>query len=119
MQNAFIDFSTKIKPNGCLIIKENINRINDFKVKDTCTYNINNSTANISVQNITINNGAYVFDVVNKYWHINNIVLNMGGLHNIENAIAAIGVAKYLNIDDNKIIEAVASFAGVKEGLSM
>jgi len=38
----------------------------------------------------------------------------MGGLHNIENAVAAISVAKYLGIDDEKIKAAVADFKGVK-----
>ena len=38
----------------------------------------------------------------------------MGGLHNIENCIAAITVAKYLNIDDEKIKAAVADFKGVR-----
>jgi len=38
----------------------------------------------------------------------------MGGQHNIENAIAAIAVAAYLDIDEDKIKKAVASFAGVK-----
>ena len=61
-----------------------------------------------------IKNGAYEFDVVNNYWTLRNVVLNMGGLHNIENVIAAIGVAKYLKIEDDKIKLAVASFAGVK-----
>jgi UDP-N-acetylmuramate--alanine ligase len=38
----------------------------------------------------------------------------MGGPHNIENMIAAIGVAKYLQINDEKIKAAVSSFKGVK-----
>ena len=42
------------------------------------------------------------------------MVLNMGGLHNIENMIAAISVAHYLEVDNDKIREAVADFRGVK-----
>jgi UDP-N-acetylmuramate--alanine ligase len=38
----------------------------------------------------------------------------MGGLHNIENCIVAISVAKYLKIEDEKIRLAVADFKGVK-----
>lgn len=38
----------------------------------------------------------------------------MGGMHNIENMIAAITVASSLNIDKDKIKKAVASFKGVK-----
>ena len=114
MEDAFIEFSTKIKSNGCLIIKHGLKRGDDFKINDTCTYSLNDKDANIHVENLQINNGAYEFDVVNNYWTIKDVVLNMGGLHNIENVIAAIGVAKYLKIDDEKIKLAVASFSGVK-----
>jgi UDP-N-acetylmuramate--alanine ligase len=38
----------------------------------------------------------------------------MGGLHNIENSIAAISVAKQLGIDGEKIKTAVQQFRGVK-----
>ena len=114
MEDAFIEFSTKIKSNGCLILKHGLKRTNDFKINDTCTYSLNDKDANIHVENLQIKNGAYEFDVVNNYWTLRNVVLNMGGLHNIENVIAAIGVAKYLKIEDDKIKLAVASFAGVK-----
>ncbi len=114
MQDAFVEFTTKIKPNGCLIIKHGLKRMKDFKVKDLCTYSFSDKNANIHIDNLEINNGAYQFDVVNNFWTIKDVVLNMGGLHNIENVIAAIGVAKYLKIEDDKIKIAVRSFAGVK-----
>ncbi len=114
MEDAFIEFSTKIKNNGCLIIKHGLKRVADFKIADTCTYSYNDTAANIHVENLKIKNGAYEFDVVNNFWTLKNVVLNMGGMHNIENVIAAIGVAKYLKIEDDKIKSAVASFAGVK-----
>ena len=114
MEDAFIKFSTKIKSNGCLIIKHGLKRGDDFKINDTCTYSLNDKDANIYVENLQIKNGAYEFDVVNNYWTIKDVVLDMGGLHNIENVIAAIGVAKYLKIDDEKIKLAVSSFTGVK-----
>jgi UDP-N-acetylmuramate--alanine ligase len=114
MQDAFVEFTSKIKPNGCLIVKHGLKRINDFKVKDICTYSFSDKNANIHIDNVEIKNGAYQFDVVNNFWVVKDVVLNMGGLHNIENVIAAIGVAKYLKIDDDKIKAAVSSFAGVK-----
>ncbi|HRN57724.1 MAG TPA: cyanophycin synthetase, partial [Agriterribacter sp.] len=45
---------------------------------------------------------------------LQEVVLNMGGLHNIENAVAAIAIAKQLHIEDEKIKAAVADFKGVK-----
>ena len=114
MEQAFIDFAAQIKPGGCLILKHGLKRSKDFKSKDVCTYSITDSIANIYITNLIVKNGAYQFDVINNYWMVQNVTLNMGGLHNIENAIAAIGVAKYLKIDEDKIKSAVASFAGVK-----
>ena len=49
-----------------------------------------------------------------KEKRIENVRLNIGGMHNVENAIAAITVASSLNIDDEKIKAAVADFKGVK-----
>ena len=114
VEQAFIDFSTKIKPGGCLLLKHGLKRNDDFKIEDTCTYSVEDKNANIHISNLRIEHGAYKFDVINNYWTINNVELNMGGRHNIENAIAAIGVAKYLKIDDDKIKAAVSSFNGVK-----
>lgn len=114
VEQAFIDFSSKIKPGGCLILKHGLKRHHDFKIHDTCTYSVTDEQANIYITNVKMEDGAYRFSVVNNYWHIDNVVLNMGGLHNVENIIAAIGVAKYLAIDDDKIKAAVASFKGVK-----
>ncbi len=114
VEQAFIDFSEKIKPGGSLVIKYGIKRITDFKVEDTSTYSITDGKAKIHINNLSINNGAYRFNVINDFWAVNNVELNMGGRHNIENAVASIGVAKYLKIDDNKIKKAVKSFKGVK-----
>ncbi len=114
VENAFIEFSTKIKEGGCLLLKHGLKRSNDFNVKDTCTYSATDANANIHVQNLTMHKGSYTFDVVNNYWTINDVTLNMGGLHNVENIIAAIGVAKYLKISDDKIKEAVSEYKGVK-----
>lgn len=43
-----------------------------------------------------------------------DLVLNMGGLHNVENSVVAIAVALYLEIDPALIRRAVAGFRGVK-----
>jgi UDP-N-acetylmuramate--alanine ligase len=114
VEQAFIDFSAKVKPGGCLILKHGLKRHNEFTVADTCTYSVTDTAANIHVQNLKMAGGGYTFDVINNYWTIKEVHLPMGGLHNVENVIAAIGVAKYLKIEDEKIKAAVSSFKGVK-----
>ena len=63
---------------------------------------------------ILIKDGSYRFRVVSGSWTLDNVVLNMGGLHNVENATAAIAVAHQLEIDDDRIRAAVNAFRGVK-----
>jgi len=112
VENAFVQFSQKVKAGGCLVTKYGLSRANDLHT--TYTYSIDNSSAAVSIQNLKVIQGSYQFDVIHSNWQLTNVVLHMGGLHNIENAIAAITVAKHLHIDDTKIKAAIASFKGVK-----
>ena len=112
--NAFIQFSVKIKAGGLLISKYGLSRTAEFKVSNHLTYSYNDDRASVYAKDIKVVNGSYLFDVVFNGETMSDITLNMGGLHNIENAVAAIGVAKYLNISDEKIKAAVADFKGVK-----
>ena len=70
--------------------------------------------ADVYSENIKMNNGSYCFDVQCKDCSLKNVVLNMGGMHNVENAIVAIATVKHLDIGEEKILSAVASFRGVK-----
>lgn len=64
--------------------------------------------------NIRLQEGGYCFDVQLDNAVMENVVLNMGGGHNIENITAAIAVAHALQIDSTFIKAAVAAYAGVK-----
>ena len=114
MQDAFIEFTHKIKPGGLLIHKQELARSKEFKVRKTWTYSAGNYNADCFAQNVTIKNGAYNFDVVVNNQVITGVTLNMGGRHNIENTVAAIAIARYLDIEEKKIKSAVSSFQGVK-----
>lgn len=114
VENAFVQFSQKIKEGGCLILKHGLHISERFTNPDICTYSVSDKKANIHIDNLKVINGTYHFDVINNYWTIKDVKLSMGGLHNIENALAAMGVAKYLKIDDDKIKAALANFRGIK-----
>ena len=114
MEEAFIDFSARIKPGGLLLSKYGLKRGNDLKGDKHLTYHIEDKNADVFAENIKMNNGSYCFDVKHNNWNLKSVTLNMGGMHNIENVLAAITVAHYLQIEDNKILSAVASFKGVK-----
>ena len=114
VENAFIQFSQKIKAGGCLVSKYGLKRGSELKVDHHFMYSFEDVRADVYARNMQVKQGSYLFDVVAENWSLKNVLLHMGGLHNIENAIAAITVAKYLKIDDSKIISAIENFKGVK-----
>jgi UDP-N-acetylmuramate--alanine ligase len=116
VEQAFIDFSAKVKKGGWLISKYGLPRSADLISAMHITYHASNNKASVYASNITMINGIYQFDVCtnNKSWQINNVVLNMGGMHNVENVVAAITVAHHAGIGHDKIKAAVADFKGVK-----
>ena len=111
---AFGQYTDKIKPNGVLIQKYGtvfpVNSLN----KKVFTYSYNEPKASFHTTNLKVVDGSYHFDIVHPKGIMQNVVLNMGGLHNVENATAAIAIALQLGIEDEKIKAAVASFKGVK-----
>jgi UDP-N-acetylmuramate--alanine ligase len=113
VEEAFIQFTQKVKPGGCLVVKKGLSKESSLQASHLYTYSYNNTSADVFAKDLEVINGSYRFNVQGKNWAINTLVLNMGGLHNIENALAAITVAKHLQIDDEKIIAAVADFKGV------
>jgi len=114
MEKAFIDFSGMIKEGGLLISKFGLKRTMDLRGSRHLTYSAQNNNADAYAENIKMMNGSYEFDVIIKERQIENVRLNIGGMHNVENAIAAIAVTSSLNISEAKIKAAVADFRGVK-----
>jgi UDP-N-acetylmuramate--alanine ligase len=111
---AFGQFTDKIKSGGLLIQKMGTEFPVNDNGKTVHTYGFNMDKATYHTANLKVVDGAYHFDLVHNAGIIKNVVLNMGGLHNVENTTAAIAIALRLGIADDKIINAVAAFKGVK-----
>lgn len=118
MEEAFIEFTRRIKPGGWLISKYGLKRGADLAATHSITYHLNNNQAAVHTQNLRVKHGGYVFDVVfnteTDFWVLQDVHLTIGGLHNVENTVAAVAIAHILGIEDEKIKEAVAAFKGVK-----
>ena len=114
MEKAFIGFSGKIKEGGLMISRYGLKRTKELKGSRQLTYSAQNSNADVHADNIKMRDGSYEFDVVIEKKKIENVRLNIGGMHNLENAVAAITVASSLNIEEEKIRAAVEDFKGVK-----
>lgn len=114
IEEAFVQFAERTKTNGLLIRKNNLNKLETANVFKQITYSLNHSKANFFATNIKVKDGSYYFDANINGALIENINLNVGGLHNLENCLVAIAVAKQFKIEDKKIKAAVAAFKGVK-----
>ncbi|WP_232516319.1 UDP-N-acetylmuramate--L-alanine ligase [Chitinophaga caeni] len=114
IEEAFIQYCHNIKPNGTLLVKYGLHRDEDLKAENKLHYSLQNDMADSYATNIRMDNGGYEFDVMQQDWMIDNLKLNIGGMHNVENAVAAITVAHLLGISNDKIRAAVAAFKGIK-----
>ncbi len=111
LKKSFFDFIKKIEPEGTLFIKQGL----DFPPIETIsikTYGI--EKGDFKATNIHIEQGWFTFDFEgsNQIWE--SIQLGIPGIHNIENAVAAIAVCLNLGIEKNTIIEGLKQFKGVK-----
>ncbi|MCX8019446.1 MAG: UDP-N-acetylmuramate--L-alanine ligase [Chitinophagaceae bacterium] len=114
MEEAYIQFTGKIRDGGLLIHQFGLKRAKNFKASRILTYSLQNPSADVYADEIRMHNGKYKFDIVYKGNRWNGFVLQTGGMYNVENAVAAVSVAAELNIEEEKIKEAICSFQGVK-----
>ena len=111
---AFGQYADKIKPGGTLIQKWGTTLETSSQQKSILTYGYDKNEASFHTRNLKVIEGSYIFDVIHPKGVMQNITLNMGGLHNVENATAAIAIALTLGIEEDKIKNAVSCFRGVK-----
>jgi len=114
MEDAYIKFVQKIRVGGLLISREGLKREDEFVADQHDKYSITPGYATVYTRNLRIEQGSYSFDVQWRTKELNSIQLNVGGIHNVENMVAAIAVAMHLGIECDLIRKAVASYRGVK-----
>lgn len=114
LEKAFIQYTKNIKPRGMLLVKHGLPRASELKAPATVHYSLQNDAAEVYAQNITQKDGGYIFDVMVNGRLIEGFRLHLGGMHNVENAVAAIAVTQQLEIDAEKVKQALEGFKGIK-----
>ena len=114
VEKAFIDFSHCIRTGGKLIARNGLKRASELPADKYLSYGVEEPDADITAQNLRLENGSYHFDLRLPGAEIKELRLNMGGRHNVENVVAAITVAWLMGLDVDKIRKAVDAFKGVK-----
>lgn len=64
-------------------------------------------------ENLRVEQGAHVFDLVADGHRLEGLSLGMPGRHNVENAIAASAMALHVGVDEARLRDALSSFRGV------
>lgn len=115
IKNAFASFLKNVKNDGVVIANSRVPKDILPADKKVITYSISADDSDYKVtfaekQEV----GTTTFHAYTPKGEIENIQLKIGGKHNVENALAAIAVAKQLGVDDEHIKEALSTYKGVK-----
>lgn len=114
MEKAFIQYTHNIKAGGTLLVKHGLHRSSELNATNKVTYSLSNDAADIYGIDMVQRHGGYTFSINAKGWSIKDLELNIGGLHNVENAIVAVAVTQMLGIDPEKVKTALAGFRGIR-----
>lgn len=112
LEESFIEYASRVKENGYLIIKSGLNIIPKLNRK-YFSYSIEKN-ADFKAENIQVKDGEYHFDLVTPEIKLTDLKLGIPGQHNVENAVAASAAALLQGVGAEELREALKSFLGVK-----
>lgn len=119
LKSAFVEFTQRLPFYGSAIVcsdDANVREILPFVSRPITTYGVNKD-ANVRATNVRAVGTRMLFDVERQTRHgalpMMSVELNLPGLHNVLNALAAISVATELGVEDISIVHALAGFGGV------
>ena len=117
LKQAFVDFLQRLPFYGVAVLcadDANVREIMPQVAKQIVSYGLD-ASANVRAENVVSEDGCMKFDCVRVNGSISRlpITLNLPGLHNVLNALAAIAVATEVGVPDEAIIKALAEFKGV------
>ncbi len=114
LKSAFKQFVNQINSGGKLLVKAELNfEIPERDDIEVYTYSLDKES-DFRAENIRIENGLYVFDFIGIKGRINNLKLGLPGLMNIENAIAAVGIATMSGVHNDEIFNSLKKFKGIQ-----
>ena len=117
LKGAFVDFLNRLPFYGVAVLcgdDPNVRAIMPQVPKQIVTYGLT-PNCNFYAENIVAADGRMRFDCVRVNGSVTrlSITLNLPGLHNVLNALAAIAVATEVQVPDAAIVRALAEFKGV------
>ncbi|UQP34506.1 UDP-N-acetylmuramate--L-alanine ligase [Burkholderia multivorans] len=115
LKQAFIEFTQRLPFYGSAVVcvdDPNVRQIIPFISKPVVRYGLS-PDAQVRAEDIDARDGRMHFTVIREGRTPLAVVLNLPGLHNVQNALAAIAIATDLGVSDDAIQQALAEFNGV------
>ncbi len=111
---AFAAFVSQIKPGGALLYRQGAAINKDWNPAIRYySYSVSED-ADFQAFNLRVENGSYVYDLKTPDRVIENVALSYPGLMNVENSIAASGLALLSGVSSEEIKLALAQYRGVE-----
>ena len=108
---GFGAFSKRIQKGGHLFLKEGLSMRKPHGV-EKIAYGVDKG--DIKAENVEVKKGFFYFDYCDEKVCWRNLKFTLPGLHNVENAVAAISLARLAKVKEEDIRKGLASFKGVK-----
>ncbi len=116
LKQAFENFLHHLPFYGVAILcidDEHVAELAASLVRPTITYGLNKG-ATIRAVHIKHHKQNMSFDVLkDNEIIINNVIINLPGLHNVQNALAAIAIGLELGVESEQIKQGLSEFAGI------
>ena len=115
LKQAFVDFTQHLPFYGMVVLCQDDANVRDILPKITkpvTTYGFT-PEAQLRAVDVTHEGGQMRFRVVREGAADLRVTLNLPGMHNVLNALAAIAVGSEAGVTDEKIVKALAEFKGV------
>jgi len=116
LKSAFIEFAKKINRKGSLVLHNSIDKEifeRELENIEIYQYGINDRSADFNLTNIEYHSDSCYFDIIHPNGKIESIKYQIGGDHNLENALAASAVSLLNSITGGLIKNALEAFTGV------
>ena len=115
LKQAFIDFLTRLPFYGRAVLcldDENVRSIVAQVPRHVVTYGLREE-ADVRAIDIRASGTQMFFTVLRQGHEPLPVKLNLPGMHNVRNALAAIAIATLVEVKDEAIVSALANFKGV------
>ncbi len=115
LKQAFIEFTQRLPFYGVAVLcldDANVREIMPFVSKPIVTYGFHED-ADVRAVDATAANGKMHFTVVQDGYENMQVSLNQPGMHNVQNACAAIAIAREVGVSDEATQKALSEFNGV------